>query len=59
MMNINVKTSIYGARIGNIIYRNKNIKKLDIFLKEYIDTNININNYLIKDVYDYITSYFI
>jgi len=59
MMNINVKTSIYGARIGNIIYRNKNIKKLDIFLKEYIDTNININNYIIKDVYDYITSYFI
>ena len=44
MMNINVKTSIYPARQDTIIYKNKNIKKLDVFLKEMLDTNLNINN---------------
>jgi hypothetical protein len=59
IMNINVKTSIYGARPENIVYRNKNIKKLDIYLEEIIDTNINKNNYFFKNSFDNILSYII
>jgi hypothetical protein len=59
MININVKTSIYPARQDTIIYKNKNIKKLDVFLKEMLDTNLNINNYEIKDRYEKLISYII
>ena len=59
MMNINVKTSIYPARQDTIIYKNKNIKKLDVFLKEMLDTNLNINNYVIRDRYEKLASYII
>lgn len=59
MMNINVKTSIYPTRQDTIIYKNKNIKKLDVFLKEMLDTNLNINNYAIKDRYEKLLSYII
>jgi hypothetical protein len=59
IMNINVKTSIYGARPENLVYRNKNIKKLDIYLEEIIDTNINKNNYFFKNSFDNILSYII
>jgi hypothetical protein len=59
MMNINVKTSIYPARQDTIIYKNKNIKKLNLFLKEILETNLNINNYIIKDNYEKLISYII
>jgi hypothetical protein len=57
LMNINVKTSMYGVRADYIVYRNKNIKKLEIYIKEIIDTNININNYFIKNKSDLLLSY--
>jgi len=57
IMNINVKTSIYSARQDTIIYKNKNIKKLGVYLKELLETNLNTNNYIFKDNYEKIMSY--
>ena len=51
-LNIKVNISIYPARIDNIIYRNKNIKKLKTYTSDIINSNLNINNYYLKYPYD-------
>ena len=53
-LNINTKTYAYCARNDICEYRNKNIRKLSLYTKDVITSNINSNNYVIKVPKDYI-----
>ena len=55
-LNIKVNIEIYPARIDNIIYKNRNIKKLKTYTTDIITSNLNINNYYLKYPYDSIKS---
>jgi hypothetical protein len=57
-LNINIPIYAFCARNDTCIYRNKNIKKIDVFINDIIQTNINYNNYTFKHVIDYILSIF-
>jgi len=55
---LDIKGNIYAylSRIDRNIYNNKSIKKLELFNKDIIDSNINENNYFLKYPYDLIKS---
>jgi hypothetical protein len=55
-LNIKINMEIYPARIDNIIYKNKNIKKLKTYTSDIITSNLNINNYYLKYPCDVIKS---
>jgi hypothetical protein len=55
-LNINVNIEIYPARVDNIEYKNRNIKKLKTYTSDIITSNLNINNYYLKYPYDTIKS---
>ena len=55
-LNIKINMEIYPARVDNIKYKNKNIKKLKTYPLDIITSNLNINNYYLKYPYDIIKS---
>jgi hypothetical protein len=56
-LNLKCNLFIYNNRHDYIVYRNKNIKFLDIDFKNRISSFTNTNNYTYKYPYEYITSY--
>jgi hypothetical protein len=54
MLNLNVKTSIYNTRLDTIIYRNKNIIKLETYFIDILKTTFNPNNLIIRTIIDFI-----
>jgi len=55
-LNIDVPIYAFCARNDTCIYRNKNIRKIDVSISDIIQTNINYNNYTFKHMIDYILS---
>lgn len=56
-LNIKCNLFVYNSRLGDIKYRNKNIKLLDIKLSDKIESIYNINNYIWKYPLDHIKAY--
>jgi hypothetical protein len=55
-LNINTNIYVYSAR-DKSIYRNKNIKSLQVYMEDTLISNINMNNYIFKIPKENILSY--
>jgi len=56
-LNLKVNMRIYPARYDNIIYKNKNIQKLNVYTQDIIKSNINFDNYFLKYPYEILLSH--
>jgi hypothetical protein len=56
-LNLTVNMYIYPARYENIIYKNKNMKKLDVYTEDFIKSNLNFDNHGLKYPYEKLLSY--
>jgi hypothetical protein len=55
-LNLKVNMRIYPARYDNIIYKNKNIQKLNVYTQDIIKSNLNFDNYFLKYPYEILLS---